>query len=71
MGRYDEALEAFKRGGEEPEAYYNLGYMYLSEGSAEEAIEAFQKAIEQSPQFYEKAHENLKRAESELQRTSR
>jgi tetratricopeptide (TPR) repeat protein len=64
LGRYDEALEAFKKVGDEASAYNNLGCMYMAGRNYRAAIMAFQKAIEVNPRFYVKANENLKIAES-------
>jgi len=62
LGRYQEAFEAFKNGGDLPQAYNNLGCIYLYEGKLEKAIECFEKAIEKSPGFYTEANKNLKKA---------
>jgi len=62
LGRYQEAFEAFKNGGDVPQAYNNLGCIYLHEGKFEKAIEYFEKAIETSPSFYTEANKNLKKA---------
>jgi len=64
LGRYQEGLEAFKKGGDEAVAYNNLGCVYMAEGKHKEAIEVFEKAIEIKPGFYVSAHENLKRAKA-------
>jgi tetratricopeptide (TPR) repeat protein len=64
IGRYSEALEAFKKGGGEARAYNNLGCIYLRKGKFEEAIQCFEKAIEIQPGFYAGASENLKKAKA-------
>ena len=64
LGRYGEAFEVFKKGGNEAEAYNNLGYIYLLEGKNKEAIDAFEKALDLSPGFYVRAYENLNRAKT-------
>jgi tetratricopeptide (TPR) repeat protein len=64
LGKYGEALELFKKSGNEAEAYNNLGYIYLLEGKNKEAIVAFEKALDLSPGFYVKAYENLNRAKA-------
>ena len=64
LGRYEEALEVFKKSGDEAAAYNNLGYIFMIEGKNKEAIEAFEKALEIKPGFYTKAYENLKKAKT-------
>jgi Tfp pilus assembly protein PilF len=66
LGRYEEALEIFKKSGDEAAAYNNLGYVFMIEGKNKEAIEAFEKALEIKPRFYTKAYENLKKAKTAL-----
>ena len=62
LERYQEAFDAFKRGGDEASAYYNLGCIYMMAGKNKEAIQHFEKAIEVKPGFYVSAGENLKQA---------
>ncbi|MDD4953238.1 MAG: tetratricopeptide repeat protein [Desulfovibrionaceae bacterium] len=62
IGRHEEALEAFRYGGDEAKAYNNLGYLFLVQGQAGKDVTCFEKAIELSPAYYSKAFENLKRA---------
>jgi tetratricopeptide (TPR) repeat protein len=64
LGRYDEALDAFKKVGDEASAYNNLGCIYLAEKNYSAAITAFQRAIEINPYFYVKAKENMRYAEA-------
>ena len=66
-GRYSEALKAFREGGDEAQAYNNLGCFYLWEGKSDAAIIAFEKAIGGRPSFYNKANENLRRSQMEKQ----
>ena len=66
MGKYPEALEAFKKSGDEATAYYNLGCLFLSEGKPHEAVDAFEKAIERKPGFYVQAHQRMKKAKEVL-----
>jgi Flp pilus assembly protein TadD len=66
LGRYEEALEAFKKAGDRAVAHNNLGYIYFLQGKYEEAIAAFEKAIEIKPSFYSAANENLGKAQKAL-----
>jgi tetratricopeptide (TPR) repeat protein len=68
LGRYSEALEVFRNGGNEASAYNNVGCMYLDQGKYKEAIGCFEKAIEISPTYHEQAGENLRRARMAYQR---
>jgi Flp pilus assembly protein TadD len=63
LGKYRLAMEAFKKGGDEAQAYNNLGFAYLQNRERDKAIRSFEKAIEIRPTFYIKASENLKKAE--------
>ena len=69
-GRYSEALKAFREGGDEAQAYNNLGCFYLWDGKPEAAITSFEKAIGVKPSFYNKASENLRRAQTSKQNES-
>jgi len=69
LGRYQDALEAFKKAGDEASAHYNLGCVYMLEGKNLEAIELFQKAINLKPVFYINAYENMKKAKAAIQNT--
>ena len=60
-GRKREAFEAFKKGGDEAQAFNNLGSMYLVAGDHEKAQKCFEDAIVLKPAFYEKANDNLKK----------
>ena len=62
MGRHEEGLTAFKRGGTEAKAYNNLGCLYLWQGRYQEAIDAFEKAMAINPAYYIKAGKNLESA---------
>jgi len=68
LGRYDEALDAFKKAEDEASAYNNLGCIYLAQKKYREASAAFQKAVELNPKYYEKAKENMKVAEASLKK---
>lgn len=67
LGRHHEAMEAFKIGGDEAQAFNNLGSFYLQEGNYAKAIGAFERAIELRSSYYPQANENLKKAEASLQ----
>ena len=62
LGRYELAMEAFRKGGGDAKAYNNLGYVYLKEGKRDKAIRSFEKAVESQPTFYIKASDNLNKA---------
>lgn len=64
LGRYDDAMEAFRRAGGEPHAYNNMGCIYLEKGKFIEAVQSFEKAIALEPTFYAKAADNLKKAKA-------
>jgi tetratricopeptide (TPR) repeat protein len=64
--RYDEALEAFMKVGDEAQAYNNIGVHYFMAGQYEDAAKCFQRAIELRPTFYEEAKTNLQRALEKL-----
>jgi Flp pilus assembly protein TadD len=61
LGRVDETLKNFRHFLNEPDAYNNLGYLYLQAGSLSMARECFEKAILLSPAYHDLAHQNLKR----------
>lgn len=67
--RYDEALEAFMKAGDEAQAYNNIGVHYFVAGQYEDAAKCFQRAIELRPTFYDEAKSNLQRALEKLQQT--
>lgn len=67
LKRYPEALQAFLKGGDEAQAYNNIGVHYFLEGRYEEAAKCFQRAIELRPTFYQEAKVNLQRALEKLQ----
>ena len=64
--RYNEALEAFMKAGDEAQAYNNIGVHYFVGGQYEEAAKCFQRAIELRPTFYGEAKTNLQRALEKL-----
>ena len=67
--QYPQALEAFMKGGDEAQAYNNIGVFYFMDGQYEEAAKCFQRAMELRPIFYQEAQTNLQRALEKLQQT--
>jgi tetratricopeptide (TPR) repeat protein len=67
--QYPQALEAFMKGGDEAQAYNNIGVFYFMDGRYEEAAKCFQRAIELRPVFYQEAKTNLQRALEKMQET--
>jgi tetratricopeptide (TPR) repeat protein len=67
--QYLPALEAFMKGGDEAQAYNNIGVFYFMDGRYEEAAKCFQRALELRPSFYEEAKTNLQRALEKMQET--
>ena len=65
-GMYRDALAAFRLGGTEPQAFNNLGNVYLEAGQAAHAVVCFQKAIDANPKFDQQANEQLTVAQSVL-----
>jgi len=61
MERYEEALDAFKKGGTEAGAYNNLGCICLEQGKLDEAALCFKEAIKIDPAFYVVGSESLKK----------
>jgi tetratricopeptide (TPR) repeat protein len=64
--RYDQALEAFMKAGDEAQAYNNIGVHYFVAGQYEEAAKCFQRAIELRPTYYGEAKSNLQKALEKL-----
>ena len=64
LGRFEEALDTFKKTGGEAQAYNNLGCIYLNLGKFNKAEQCFEKAIVLKPAFYAKALENMKKAQA-------
>jgi tetratricopeptide (TPR) repeat protein len=67
--QYPQALEAFMKGGDEAQAYNNIGVFYFMDGHYEEAAKCFQRALELRPTFYQEAQTNLQRALEKMQQT--
>jgi tetratricopeptide (TPR) repeat protein len=55
--RYDEALAAFRRGGSEPDAHYNMAFVFASQHNAAAAKACFQRALAVDP-----THDRARRA---------
>ena len=66
LGRDLEAIEAFKRSGDEAQAYNNAGCFHLQKGDYDMALRDFEKAIQLRSKFYAQASENLKKAQAAL-----
>ena len=66
MGMFPEALEAFKKGGDEASAYNNMGILYMEAKNYAKSIESFEKAIDAKPSYYENAHAGLQKAKAAL-----
>jgi tetratricopeptide (TPR) repeat protein len=45
MGRFDDALAAFRRAGDEQSARSNLGYAHAARGEYDQAIAEYEKAL--------------------------
>jgi tetratricopeptide (TPR) repeat protein len=67
--QYPQALEAYMKGGDEAQAYNNIGVFYFTDGQYEEAAKCFQRAMELRPTFYQEAQTNLQRALEKMQQT--
>ncbi|NQU21694.1 MAG: tetratricopeptide repeat protein, partial [Candidatus Nealsonbacteria bacterium] len=62
LGRHDEALEQFQRGGSEADAFYNLAFVHASQERSEQAKECFRLALASDP-----SHERSRRALASFQ----
>lgn len=65
--KYPEALEAFRKGGDEAQAFNNIGVHYYLDGRYDEAARCFQKALDLRPTYYEEAKLNLDKTLARLQ----
>jgi|GEM_PF-444043 len=65
--KYPEALEAFRRGGDDAQAFNNIGVYYYLDGRYQDAARFFQKALDLRPVYYEEAKVNLDKALAKLQ----
>lgn len=70
LGKYSEALDAFKKSGDEAAAYNNIGYILMKDGKYDEAIKIFERALDINSTFYIKAHENLLNSKAALKASS-
>lgn len=71
LNRFQDALDSFRNGGNDAEAYNNLGVYYLSNDKAGPAVACFEKAIAVSPRFYEKGSDNLALARRTYEKSAR
>lgn len=67
LGHDEDALLAFKHGGDEAGAYNNMGCLYMADKKYEKAKAAFEKAIGMRATYFARAQENLKKAESAIE----
>ena len=65
--KFPEALEAFRRAGDEAQAFNNIGVYYYLEHRYAEAARCFQKALELRPTFYQEAKVNLDKSLARIQ----
>jgi Flp pilus assembly protein TadD len=65
--KFPEALEAFRKAGDEAQAFNNIGVHYYLEHRYTEAAHCFQKAVELRPTHYQEAKINLDKALARLQ----
>jgi Flp pilus assembly protein TadD len=65
--KFPEALEAFRKAGDEAQAFNNIGVYYYLEHRYAEAARCFQKALELRPTFYQEAQVNLEKTLSMIQ----
>lgn len=65
--KFPEALEAFRKGGDEAQAFNNIGVHYYLDQRYAEAARCFQRALELRPTYYQEAKVNLEKALARLQ----
>lgn len=68
--KFPEALAAFRKAGDEAQAFNNIGVYYYLEHRYAEAARCFQKALDLRPMHYEEAKVNLEKALARLQDNS-
>lgn len=66
VGRFSEALQAFKRSGDQARAYNNIGSFYMQKGEYAQAVEAFQNAVRLRGGFYPEAGDNVEKARAAM-----
>jgi Flp pilus assembly protein TadD len=64
--KFPEALEAFRKTGDEAQAFNNVGVHYYLEHRYAEAARCFQKALDLRPVYYQEAKVNLEKALARL-----
>ena len=64
QGRYTEAVEAFNKTEDLPQAYNDVGYVSMVAGRLDEAQGFFDEAQRLAPSYYETASENTQRVRS-------
>ena len=62
--RYQDALDAFAKVQDEPQAYNDVGYLAMLSGRLDDAESFFDQAIRLSPEYYELANQNAERVRS-------
>jgi Flp pilus assembly protein TadD len=65
--KFPEALEAFRKTGDEAQAFNNVGVHYYLEHRYGEAARCFQKALDLRPTYYQEAKVNLEKTLARLQ----
>ncbi len=65
--KFPEALEAFRKAGDEAQAFNNIGVHYYLDHRYAEAARCFQKALDLRPTYYQEAKVNLEKTLARLQ----
>ena len=66
QGRFDEAMEQFRRGGSEADAFYNMAFILAGRDDVDGAKDCFRLALAADPN-HQKARDALRRFEQSLQ----
>lgn len=61
LDRTEQALANFRQFLSEPDAFNNMGYLYLQAGDYSTARHYLERAVQASPSYHELAHQNLKK----------